>query len=391
MKVAAQGAYSSLLPSDSDSETILAGKIVTFNNMQWYLIEDNSTSENEGTVTLLSKDSIESSNFNYNNSENRNIYKNSLVKEYLDGLTGEEGIFYGVANVIEDTDLTDVDVSNAKLYILSSDEAELIPKKVRKTITKIDGYYVYQWWLRTPEGEREVFSVDDNSNIRAGLFWYNCGIRPALKLDLRGVSYNSETKTFETPKIDVTEVTLDRSSAVISMNGALTLNATVKPVYATSGTVTWASSNEAVATVSDEGVVTAVAEGAATITVTAGNGTVETEDDKTATCTVTVCPPHVHTIGKGESTQTISFEPWIESDFLPDVSGNFFLTEDVELSGHWNVPKGTTNLCLNGHRITCAGTDYVIQVFGSTLSIFDETENKSTFNLHGGSVNGNNA
>ena len=62
------------------------------------------------------------------------------------------------------------------------------------------------------------------------------------------------------------------------------------PDNAANKTVTWTSSNNNVATVSN-GVVTAVAEGTATITVTATNGTDDTNDDKTATCEVTVETP----------------------------------------------------------------------------------------------------
>ena len=69
----------------------------------------------------------------------------------------------------------------------------------------------------------------------------------------------------------------------------LTLTATVAPDDATDKTVTWATSDAAVATVAD-GVVTAVGAGTATITATATNGTDDTGDDKTATCTVTVSP-----------------------------------------------------------------------------------------------------
>ena len=88
-------------------------------------------------------------------------------------------------------------------------------------------------------------------------------------------------KPSTTPVVDVTGVTLDKTSAEIEVGKTLTLTATVAPENATNKNVTWASSDEKIATVAD-GVVTAVAEGTATITV-------KTEDGgKTATCAITV-------------------------------------------------------------------------------------------------------
>jgi uncharacterized protein YjdB len=80
--------------------------------------------------------------------------------------------------------------------------------------------------------------------------------------------------------VHVTSVTLDKETLSLTAEGATdTLVATVLPVDASAPTVTWTSSNKAVATVSG-GTVTPVAEGTCTITATAG--------DKSATCTVTV-------------------------------------------------------------------------------------------------------
>ena len=92
-------------------------------------------------------------------------------------------------------------------------------------------------------------------------------------------------------KVNVTGVTLSQTSADMTVGGdALTLTATVAPANATNKTVTWTTSDAAVATVAN-GVVTAVGAGTATITATATNGTDDTSDDKTATCTVTVTDP----------------------------------------------------------------------------------------------------
>lgn len=52
----------------------------------------------------------------------------------------------------------------------------------------------------------------------------------------------------------------------------ITLDASVEPADATDKAVTWTSTNTAVATVSDQGVVTAIAEGTTTIKVATSNG-----------------------------------------------------------------------------------------------------------------------
>lgn len=88
--------------------------------------------------------------------------------------------------------------------------------------------------------------------------------------------------------VNVTGITLDKTEAsMIVGDETLTLTATVAPNDATDKTVTWTTSDANVATVAN-GVVTAKAAGTATITATATNGTADTSDDKTATCTVTV-------------------------------------------------------------------------------------------------------
>ena len=86
--------------------------------------------------------------------------------------------------------------------------------------------------------------------------------------------------------VAVSDVTLDKTSAALMVGDTETLTAAVSP-DAADKTVTWTSSDDGVATVAD-GVVTGVAPGQATITVTATNGTDDSSDDKTATCTVTV-------------------------------------------------------------------------------------------------------
>jgi len=82
--------------------------------------------------------------------------------------------------------------------------------------------------------------------------------------------------------IPATGITLNRTTATLTVGGNLTLTATVLPANATNRNVTWTSSNTAVATVNNSGVVTAVAPGQVTITVTTQDG------NFTATSVITV-------------------------------------------------------------------------------------------------------
>jgi len=86
-------------------------------------------------------------------------------------------------------------------------------------------------------------------------------------------------------KVAVTWVTLNKDEVTLAPAATEQLTATVSPNDAYVNTVTWWSSDEAVATV-DNWLITAVAAGTATITVTSTD-----DNTKTATCTVTVEEP----------------------------------------------------------------------------------------------------
>ena len=81
----------------------------------------------------------------------------------------------------------------------------------------------------------------------------------------------------------VSSVSLSETSATLNKGESLTLTATVKPDDVTDKSVDWTSSDETVATVSEDGVVTAIGTGTAEITATASDGS-----GQSATCVVTV-------------------------------------------------------------------------------------------------------
>jgi uncharacterized protein YjdB len=72
--------------------------------------------------------------------------------------------------------------------------------------------------------------------------------------------------------VPATGVTVTPASATVNVGATTTLTATVAPATATNKTVTWSSSNPAIATVNSSGVVTGVASGTALITATTQSG-----------------------------------------------------------------------------------------------------------------------
>ena len=79
--------------------------------------------------------------------------------------------------------------------------------------------------------------------------------------------------------IEVESLSIDKTSIQLKVGETVTLSATVNPSNASDKTVTWYSSDASIATV-EEGKITALKLGTATITAKAG--------DKTASCTVKV-------------------------------------------------------------------------------------------------------
>ena len=125
--------------------------------------------------------------------------------------------------------------------------------------------------------------------------------------------------------VPVTGVSLDENEVTLDMGSSQPLTATVTPENATNKKVRWSSDNESVATVSEDGVVTAVTEGTAAITVTTYDGLF------TAKCTVTVSAPAV--------------APSITTDSLPDGKvGETYsqtLTADGTAPITWSIDGGT--------------------------------------------------
>ena len=114
--------------------------------------------------------------------------------------------------------------------------------------------------------------------------------------------------------VEVSSVSLAQASAEMYIGETVQLTATVLPADATDKTVTWTSSKQSVARVSDTGLVTALEEGESTVTASAGG--------KSATCSVTVsCKPVAVsgiTLSSPELTLIVGEEATLTATVLPE-------------------------------------------------------------------------
>lgn len=158
--------------------------VVKFNNHDWYIIADDSTATG-GTVTLLAADTSFGTSAFDSTAQCSNAYSGSTVKSNLDALTAEDGAFASVKDAIADTDLSDVGVTGAKLYLLSTSEAEPYAN------FKFTGVDLGGWWLRSPglyDGWKAAVVYGESGRIDYdGLHVRNIvyGVRPALSDLLR--------------------------------------------------------------------------------------------------------------------------------------------------------------------------------------------------------------
>jgi|GEM_PF-489879 len=110
-----------------------------------------------------------------------------------------------------------------------------------------------------------------------------------------------------TTPVSVTGVTLAPATVSVATGGTATVTATVTPANASNKSVTWTSSNPAVATVSASGVITGVTAGSATITVKTVDGgftatSVVTVNTLNIPVTGVVVSPATATVAAGSTT-----------------------------------------------------------------------------------------
>ena len=175
--------------------------------------------------------------------------------------------------------ITDKGVNNASLCF--DGDNVYVGTTASDNITFVSGLVDGEWQqLGTNVSIQDISGLNisyGNSKIYATYLDSDTG-----KAVVRSYEVKSADKPEQPVEVPITEVQLGREALDMYEGDTFKLTATVLPVNTTdSKDISWSSNNEAVATVSEDGTVTAKSVGTAVITATSTNG-------KTASCTVTV-------------------------------------------------------------------------------------------------------
>ena len=162
--------------------------------------------------------------------------------------------------------------------------------------------------------------------------------------------------------VPVTGITIDQgATAEVEEGKTITLTATVQPDNATDKTVTWSSSNDAIATVAN-GAVTGVTPGEVVISAKAG--------DKTATCTVTVnsATPAYEAVDLGLSVKWGNKNVGAE---FPEDPGDYFAWGETAVKDNYTLEN-----YVFGPDLTQAS-----KYFGSGRTVLEEADDAARVNL----------
>ncbi len=192
-----------------------------------------------------------------------------------------------------------------------------------------------------------------------------------------GTNLSASCKVTVIPTLAET-ITLNQTAVSLKATETAELSVNILPATTTNKAVTWKSQNEAVATVDANGVVTAIAVGETTITVTTADGS-----NLSATCKVTVVPTPAASITLNTTAVTLKATETatLTSTILPATTTNKAVTwkSDNEAIATVDANGVVTAIAVGEANITATTTDgtnlsatckvTVEQTFASSISL----------------------
>ena len=188
-----------------------------------------------------------------------------------------------------DAKLVPADATDVKLAYESSDESVATVDETGKVTAVANGECTITTYViaKTEDAEASelsavVVEATDSEEVDDSVATMPEDLA-AMDSAFGAVPENLKAETKVTVTTNVEGITLDKTEGVLTVGNTVTVTATVTPDTATNASVTWSSSDEAIATVDSEGKITAVAPGTATITAVS-----DSNPDANATYAVTV-------------------------------------------------------------------------------------------------------
>ena len=299
----------------------------------------------EATVALekLGKPSLEDYIMQIKDKEGYIIEAEKQEEGYYQ-VTTEDGYVFDVS-IIEGSSTNDIIIEyvgkeGKVLPIIKRIEVSATSTSImgKATVSRLgNGTLKYYYKLKTATDSEYKEIIKINSEMEAiqetGII---AGEEYVIKVVAKNDAGEVEGKAEITAtKIFATSITLDKSEETLKLGDidTVSLIATILPENATNKNIVWESSNTAVATVDNTGIVTGRASGTAIITAATTDGS-----NKTATCTITVKVPTVaDVVGEIQtSNKTINDENGnkvvIPSGFKVVSNGTQDVTYDYEIN-----------------------------------------------------------
>ncbi len=294
---------------------------------QWY-------SENDSYVTVTGSTRYEATVKGVRATSSCKVY--FRCSYYIDGFYRTMDFYYDIT-----VESTNVSVTNVSL-----DKSSI---SMKEGSTEWLTAYVYP----TNATNRNVNWSSSNTSVATVSSYGQVSAKSAgtATITCRAADGSGEYATcrvsVEAATIDVSNITLDKTSVILNAGESIQLNAYISPSSATDKSVSWTSDNTSVATVSSNGLVSAKSAGVSQITAS-------TTNNLSAVCTITVEEKKI-----GEPTQ------W---------SGHYKVSSSHVVNNPTRVYQDDFDMTIEEKNGVC----YITSMFGDDLTLY----NDGGFKLH---------